>query len=85
MGTDEDHDEYEADQQALELVHEFGVEALEDLALVAARAGVGECIVRRALTLIRVDRLELALRHTDVLQLVPHRWAEHGVPAAELC
>ena len=85
MGADDDYDEYEADQQALALVDEFGAEALEELALVAARAGVGECLVRRALTLIRVDRLELALRHTAAPQMVPHRWAEHGVPAAELC
>lgn len=83
--TQSDDAESEADEQARALLREFGVEELEEMAVTAAAAGVGASLVLRAITLLHVGGLELALRHTDVLQMVPHRWAEHGVPAAELC
>jgi hypothetical protein len=83
--TQSDDDEQEADEQARALLQEFGVEELEEMAVTAATAGVGASLVLRAITLLHADRLELALRHTDVLQMLPHRWADHGVPAAELC
>ena len=83
--TQSDDDEQEADEQARALLQEFCGEELEEMAVTAAAAGVGASLVLRALTLLHADRLELALRYTDVLQMVPHRWAEHGVPAVELC
>ena len=83
--TQSDDDEQEADEQALALLQEFGAEELEEMAVMAAAAGVGTSLVLRAITLLHVDRLELALRHTDALQMVPQQWAAHGVPPAELC
>ena len=76
----DDETEAEPVSYAAALLHEFGADALPQLAVLSERHGSGQGLVERARNMAMADRLEVALRLTDTLAEHPCAWASFGPP-----